>query len=1760
MKQHLRMTFLFAATIGGVALLFFAPGSSSRVQNYYRTTLRKPAADARRPRSSRGSSADETAPDYAKTLNKTLTLDGKHQVGMSFAPQDPTPKVQESKLAPDVFSLVGPVSQDQDLRKLPYIPVTNAEEEEERLMRYPPKEGQKQAVSDPIVISKTLAPSLNMPSPLNTFAGMTQNLGCGGCLPPDTDGDVGPNHYMQAVNSSLRIHDKAGAVLAGPITFNAFFAALGPSTPCGNNQNQGDPVVFYDHIADRWVVSDFAFAAFPGTSFYQCIGVSKTSDPVAGGYWLYAVQVDPANNNFLGDYPKFGLWPDAYYLSVNMFSNNTTFNGVRMFALNRNQMINGGPANTIAFTITPADIGAEYSLVPASFRTGLPPPAGQPEWFMSINSSAVGGTVENQVFVRRFHADFVTPANSVFGVGASHAPDGVITVANFVDAFDSAGDTSIVPNGTATATQFLDTLGDKLMYPLIYQNLAGVESAYVSHSVNNNQAGTGPVSVRWYQFNLTGNTIPAVPTQQQTFNNGGDGLWRWMPSINVDWQGNLSIGYSASSTTVDPGIRYAGRLVTDPPNTLAQGEAIMTPGTGHQTSTQGRWGDYSSLFVDPNDGCTFYHTNEYYSSTSGAAWNTRVGSYKFPTCTPSPIPTPTPAASPTPTPVPTPPVSAGPVTVTATAATVGPTDYPTVKAAFDAINLGTHQGAINIFILGNTSEAASAVLNASGGPSSYTSITMQPTGGAARTVSGNLALPLIDFNGADNVTVDGTNSGGNSLTITNTNNSATANTSTIRFIGGASNNTIIRSTILGSFSGTLATNGGTIYFSTDTVAATGNDNNTISFCNVGPATGVDLPSKGIFALGSTGIVPRNSGVVINNNNIFDFFRDVNTSGIHILSGNDGWTVSNNRLYQTAPRVFTSAASRYAGITLNSTAATTGVFTLTGNVIGFGAANGTGTTTISGSSNEFRGLDLPSVSSTTATSIQGNTISGINQTTSRASTTVGLASFIGIAATSTAGGTAAGIFTMGNLAGNTIGSLDGSSTIVVNATSVTASTAPVQGILVLTPSSNNISNNRIGAITIQGSGTATGFRGILTGVATGAASTQTLLFNMVGGAVAGGAITDTQVGDYSMYGIQVATASLTAQGNFIRSLNGNANGAVVVMGGILTSGSTGVNTISQNVIYGLNNTVTGGAAGALYGIDCSLPATANIVERNFVHSLSVTSTLTAYQIWGIVMRGVGTATFKNNMVRLGIDAAGNSITTGFSIIGMRDIAGATANYQFNSVYIGGTGVVSVSNTFAFNSNVVTNTRNIQDNIFYNARSNASGAIANVAITVGGTTPNPAGLTSNFNDLFASGTDGVVGVFNTVVQPTLANWQTATGQDANSISANPNFAAPDAPATNVNLHLQTVSPAKLAGTPIATVTNDFDNDPRPPVTPDIGADQAVTPTAAPAIISGQITTADGAPLGGVVVRLSGGRSAMTITDSNGAYRFTNVDTDSFYNLTPSLTNYQFAPSELSFSLLGNKSDAVFTGTRSGGFGNPLDTPEFFVRQHYLDFLGREPDQSGLNFWSEQIRECGGDSGCIERRTVNVSAAYFLSIEFQHTGGLVDGLYRASYGRRPQYAEFVPDARSVGRGVVVGQDEWLRRLLENKRAFVAEWVGRADFRAAYDGLSNSQYVEALIEHTGVSFTAVEREALVSGLANGSQTRGEVLRSIVEDERFVRAKRNEMFVMMEYFGYLHRNPDEAGYRFWLNKLNEFNGNFEQAEMVKAFIVSGEYRARFGQ
>jgi len=336
-------------------------------------------------------------------------------------------------------------------------------------------------------------------------------------------------------------------------------------------------------------------------------------------------------------------------------------------------------------------------------------------------------------------------------------------------------------------------------------------------------------------------------------------------------------------------------------------------------------------------------------------------------------------------------------------------------------------------------------------------------------------------------------------------------------------------------------------------------------------------------------------------------------------------------------------------------------------------------------------------------------------------------------------------------------------------------------------------------------------------------------------------------------------------------------------------------------------------------------------------------------------------------------------------------------------------------------------------------------------------------------------------------------------------------------------------------------------------------SLAPTASSGSISGQILSDRGVPVAGTVMRLNGTQNRTTITDANGNYSFENVETGGFYSVTPSLINYGFSPEMRSFSQLGINTNAQFTAIPDAVVaGNAIDTPEYFVRQHYLDFLGREPDESGFNFWSDQILSCGPDAACVERRTINVSAAYFLSIEFQQTGGLVDGLYRVSYGCAPTYAQFMPDTITVARGVVVGRADWVQILEANKRAFVAAWILRADFQSVYGRLSNEGYVNSLISHTGIMFDQSEHDALVSGLNNGTSTRAEVLKQIAENDRYMTAKRNASFVMMEYFGYLRRDPDETGYAFWLNKLNEFDGNFERAEMVKAFLTSGEYRQRF--
>ena len=276
------------------------------------------------------------------------------------------------------------------------------------------------------------------------------------------------------------------------------------------------------------------------------------------------------------------------------------------------------------------------------------------------------------------------------------------------------------------------------------------------------------------------------------------------------------------------------------------------------------------------------------------------------------------------------------------------------------------------------------------------------------------------------------------------------------------------------------------------------------------------------------------------------------------------------------------------------------------------------------------------------------------------------------------------------------------------------------------------------------------------------------------------------------------------------------------------------------------------------------------------------------------------------------------------------------------------------------------------------------------------------------------------------------------------------------------------------------------------------------------------------------LGGGQSAFAVTDNRGRYSFENVETDNFYTITPSLANYSFAPANRSFSLIANKTDAVFTATADAvPTANPLDTAEFFVRQQYLDFLGREPDRDGFNYWSDQINQCGTNAACVKSKRIGVSAAFFIEQEFQQTGSFVYRMYQASLGRQPSYAEFSADRAKVSGGLGGAT------LAEKQQAFADQWVSRDAFKQRYpDTLDASEFVNRLFDTAGLQHLA-ERQQQIEAMTGNGKTRSAVLRDVIDIAEFKTREYNPSFVLMQYFGYLRRDPDQAGYDFWLNVLN---------------------------
>jgi hypothetical protein len=402
-----------------------------------------------------------------------------------------------------------------------------------------------------------------------------------GVYPPDTDGDVGPNHYFQMINLSFAIWDKQGNLLYGPVDNSTLWNGfIGPWT----GTNDGDPIVLYDEAADRWMASQFAINTSNG-SYWQLVAVSATSDPL-GEYNRYAFQM-PAFN----DYPKLSVWSDGYYATFNMFGSYTR---VGVAAFERDAMLAGEADAQMVYFNQPS---GTFSMQPADID-GPEPPAGSPCYFGYIRSN----TQNFEVY--EFDVDWTTPSNSAF------------TLVSTLDIAAYNGNLNGVPQpGTNTR---LDDLGVMVMFRLQYRNFGDYEVLLANHTVN---AGSGRAGVRWYEFRKEAGDWSIY--QQGTYA-PADGQYRWMGSIAMNGNGDIALGYSLASTTTYPSIYYVGRRADAPLGEMNLPEIEIIGGTGSQSGIE-RWGDYSCLSVDPSDDSTFWFTTEYMRT----AWKTRIASFDF---------------------------------------------------------------------------------------------------------------------------------------------------------------------------------------------------------------------------------------------------------------------------------------------------------------------------------------------------------------------------------------------------------------------------------------------------------------------------------------------------------------------------------------------------------------------------------------------------------------------------------------------------------------------------------------------------------------------------------------------------------------------------------------------------------------------------------------------------------------------------------------------------------------------------------------------------------------------------------------------------------------------------------------------------------------------------------------------------------------------------------------------------------------------------
>jgi uncharacterized protein YvpB len=453
---------------------------------------------------------------------------------------------------------------------------------------------------DPVLQTPENSPTTTTPTFGLEFdgAGFGDAFFCN-CMPPDNDGAPGINQYVQYINLEYKVFDKSGNTLLGPLSGNSFWSGFGGSC---QTDNSGDPIVRFDAAAQRWVVAQFAINS--SAPDYECVAVSTTSD-ATGSYNRYAFSF----NNF-PDYPKMGVWPDAYYFTFNNYNiAGSAYVGANVCAADRNKMIAGTAATMQCFQ----QGSSHFSMLAADLDGSTPPAAGTPDFVMELDPSGAAN-----IDMYKFHVDFVTPTNSTF-TGPT-----AIAVGSFVPLCNTEVRGRCVQQPT-NGSDLLESLSGRLMYRLVYRNFGDHTTLLAAQSVVAGSSG----GLRWYEIHNP-ETGPTV-FQSGTF--APDAQYRWMPAIAMDHNQDIAVGFSRSGTAAGqyPSLVYAGRVPSDPAGTL-EAEVTLKTGLGSQTGGGDRWGDYTSLTIDPTDDCTFWFSEEYQKQTGGFDWSTAVGTFIFPGC------------------------------------------------------------------------------------------------------------------------------------------------------------------------------------------------------------------------------------------------------------------------------------------------------------------------------------------------------------------------------------------------------------------------------------------------------------------------------------------------------------------------------------------------------------------------------------------------------------------------------------------------------------------------------------------------------------------------------------------------------------------------------------------------------------------------------------------------------------------------------------------------------------------------------------------------------------------------------------------------------------------------------------------------------------------------------------------------------------------------------------------------------------------------